>query len=459
MPWQRHVVYVATEVDPATGWFAYDTVVITVQRRAGKSALTLVVKVHRMAWVKRARIWMSAQNGVKALERWNEVKETLELSPIAHKVRAYTSIGHERIVWKANRSKLVPFAPDGDLLHGEDADLVDLDEIWKYTAEQWLRMQAGYRPTFMTRNAQAWLYSTAGTADSVALNGLRTEGRSAVDRGVTRGTAYFEWSMPEWIDGVHWRDVDDLELLIATAIEHHPAVGFHPHVPAERMRTIIAADMRDLAKDGGVGAAVRPYGNLTADTDADRLIPAAAVAASTTLERIPTNADPGIAFDVDPDRRAASISAGWRGPDGAVLVECIEHALGTRWVAGAVIGTLEKQGLKRVTCNNAGPARDVADEIERAGYEVQRVTAMDYAAACARTHDELMVTPRPTWRHYGQADVVEAFKHLSRRKLGQGWAFDTTGEPITAVTSGVLAEWGFDHPPEVEPDLGPFRIL
>lgn len=450
MPWQRYIAYVGTEVDPVTGWFAYDTVVITVQRRAGKSALTLVVKVHRMATVPRARLWMSAQSGVKALERWNEVKETLELSPLAGKVRSYTSIGHERILWKANKGLLKPFAPDGDLLHGEDADLLDLDEIWTYDAAQWLRMQAGYRPTFLTRNAQAWLYSTAGTPDSAALNTLRAEGRASVEAGVNRGTAYFEWSMPEFINDVHWRDVGDLELLIETAIANHPAVGFHPTVPAERMRTIIATDMRDLAKEFGIGAAVRPYGNLTAETDVDRLIPASVVAAATTLDRIPVVVKPGIGFDVDPDRRAATICAGWRESDGRVLVEVIEHALGTRWTAGAVIGVLERQGIRRVTCNNAGPARDVADEIERAGFEVQRVTATDYAASCARTHDELKVLPRPTWQHYGQEPMVEAFKHLTRRRLGQGWAFDTTGEPITPVTAGTLAEWAADHPPEVE---------
>jgi hypothetical protein len=462
MPWQRYVAHVALEVDPETGWWAYDHVVMTVPRRAGKSALTQAVKVHRLATVKRARLLMSAQNGMKALDRWNEVRELLETSELAPKVRSYTSVSHERIVWRSTLSKLVPIAPDGDNVHGDAVHLLSLDELWKYDAAMKLKMQAGYRPAFLTTNAQAWLFSTAGTQDSTWLNEVRAEGRASVERGENQGTCYFEWSMPDEIAGVPWREIRDLDLLVEAAIENHPAVGFHPHVPAERMRISIREDMLQLAKAGGAGAAVRAYGNLTGDSDVDRLIPAAVVAASTTLDTIPTEVEPGIAFDVDPDRRTATISAAWRDADGRALVEVIEHGLGTRWVAGAVVGILERQGISRVTANNAGPARDVADEIERAGitrpgepsrFEVQRVSAMDYAAACVRVYDELKVTPRPTIQHNGAEDLVEAFRHTGRRNLGNSWAFDSTGEPITPVTSATLAVWAADHPPELEPPL------
>ena len=32
MPWQRYVADVAHEIDPATGWWAFDKILITVQR-------------------------------------------------------------------------------------------------------------------------------------------------------------------------------------------------------------------------------------------------------------------------------------------------------------------------------------------------------------------------------------------------------------------------------------------
>lgn len=458
MPWQRYIADVAREVDPRTGWWAYDKVVVTVQRRAGKTALDQAVKVDTMATVPRAKLWMSAQGGEEAIDAWREMcgeGGVLDRSPLAGKIRTYTTTGKERTVWTPNGSVLVPIPPNGDKLHGKAIDLLDLDELWAYDALMAAKMKTGYRPTFLTTNAQAWLVSTAGTELSVWLNQEIEEGRRAVELGANRGTAYFEWSVPAVIDGVRTEDLDD-DQLIRLILRYHPAAGVHPLMPTAKLEQFIRDDLADpLIGRPGV---LRQYGNVPTRSDHERLIGGAVVAAATTLERIPADVTPFIGFDVDPDLRASTISAGWRDGLGRGLVEVIEHGLGTRWVAGGVIGVLERQGVKRVTCNNAGPARDVADEIERAGYEVQRVSAPDYSAACVRFHEQL-TDARPAVLHYGQADLVEAFEWVGWRKLGQGLAFATLGEPITAVTSATLALWGADHPAEPEIDYGRFQVL
>lgn len=454
MPWQQYVADVALEVDPATGWWAYDKVVLTVQRRAGKSALDTSVKVDRMATGKDCRLWMSAQGGEEALELWRETCRLLELSPLAGKVRAYTTTGKERLVWLPTNSTLTPFPPNGDKLHSKAIDLLSLDELWRYDAEAATKMKAGYRPTFLTTNAQAWLISTMGTELSVWLNQEREEGRRAVELGANRGTAYFEWSIPKVWRGVKVEELD-IDELIRVIIAHHPAAGVHPLMPTSKLEQFVRDDLVDpLIGHAGV---LRQYGNVSTEHYGERLIHPAIVEATTTLQRIPETATPAIAFDVDPDLRCSSISAGWRDGAGVGLVEVIEHGLGTRWTAGAVVGILERQGLKRVTCNNAGPARDVADEIERAGYEVQRVSAPDYSAACVRFHEQIKA-PRPAVLHYGTAELVDAFGPLAWRKLGQGLAFATTGDPITPVTSSTLALWGADHPPVVEPERPRSRV-
>ncbi|HEY9416828.1 MAG TPA: hypothetical protein VIQ30_18890 [Pseudonocardia sp.] len=457
MPWQRYVADVALEVDPGTGWWAYDVVVMTVPRRGGKSALQQAVFVHRLAAGMKRKLWMSAQNGEKALELWAEVVDVLDASEFAGKCRAYTTTGRERLVWLPTRSELKPFAPNGDLLHSKAIDLLSLDELWYHDAPTALKMKAGYRPTFLTTNAQAWFISTAGTRESTWLNQERASGRAGVEAGANRGTAYFEWSVPSKIHGTPVKElpVDELVKLILSA---HPAYGTHPLVPPEKLERFIREDLED--EDIGLAGVLRAYGNITAASTAERLIPESVVLASTTLDRIPVDVVPGVAFDIDPDRRAATIAAACRLPDGRGLMEIVEHGLGTRWTAAAVIGVLEKQGLKRVTANNAGPARDVADEIERAGFEVQRVSAADYAAACVRVNDELKAKPDPTVQHYGQKDLVDAMgEQLTRRRLGASWAFDTDGEPVTPLTAGTLALWAADHPPEPAPDYGRFRVL
>lgn len=40
IPWQRQVIDVISEIDPATGTYWYDELVLTVQRQAGKTTIT-----------------------------------------------------------------------------------------------------------------------------------------------------------------------------------------------------------------------------------------------------------------------------------------------------------------------------------------------------------------------------------------------------------------------------------
>ena len=45
MPWQRHVVDVAYEVDPDTGRLRYDEVILTIMRQSGKTTLVRGKKI------------------------------------------------------------------------------------------------------------------------------------------------------------------------------------------------------------------------------------------------------------------------------------------------------------------------------------------------------------------------------------------------------------------------------
>ena len=78
MPWQRFIVDVAHEVDPHTGFWMYDEIVVTVPRQAGKTTLKIPVYVHRLGRIERGQLWMTAQSGGKALDRWNSAREWME---------------------------------------------------------------------------------------------------------------------------------------------------------------------------------------------------------------------------------------------------------------------------------------------------------------------------------------------------------------------------------------------
>jgi hypothetical protein len=461
MPWQRYVVDVAHEVDPNTGWWAYDEVVVLVPRQSGKTTLLQPVRVHRMGSIRRASLWMTAQNGGKALKRWNDFREALEDSPVKDRIKAKVSVAHEQIKWLSTGSLLVPFAPTAEFLHGESPDMVDIDEWWAFTAVEAQALIASYSPGFLTKNAQAWKTSTAGTARSTALNTSIRDGRAAVDMDRRTGTAYFEWSLPDRIGDVPVEELPD-QRLVEECIAIHPAIGFHPRTPAEKMRHHIRSELQPGVKLDRAEF-IRAYGNRsTGAAGGWTQIPEPAWVAAMSTHAIPHGVPVGFGFEVDPEGRDAAVAVAWRGPDGRAVVELVKHEPGAHWLPATVAGLEGRWSVLQVAVNNAGAARDAADRVESAGVELLRISQADYAAACARVLSEVTATPRPTLLHIGQAPLNEAVEHVGRRRVGTAgsWAWRTDADvSITPLVAATAAVWAVDHPREQEPDLGPFRIL
>lgn len=55
IPWQRQVIDVISEIDPSTGTYWYDELVLTVQRQAGKTTITKSYDVRNSLWGRTAR--------------------------------------------------------------------------------------------------------------------------------------------------------------------------------------------------------------------------------------------------------------------------------------------------------------------------------------------------------------------------------------------------------------------
>lgn len=463
MPWQRYIDYVANEVDPVTGWWAYDEVVVFVPRQAGKTTELMPIRVHRLGALRNGSLWMTAQSGTKALKRWNDFRETIEASPIAHKVKSWVSIGHERMKYLPSGSHLWPFAPTGEFMHGESPEHVDIDEWWAFDAAEAQALVASYSPGFLTKNAQAWKLSTAGTAESTALATSVRQGRAAVEMDRRSGTAYFEWSLPDLVDGVPIEELPDADLIEA-CIAIHPAVGFHPTTPAAKMRHHIASEL-----DPGVKLDrqefIRAYGNRSIGSSGGwTVIGQSEWAAAMSTQAIPHGVPVGFGFDVEPEGRDAAIAVAWRGPDGRAVVEVVKFAPGSHWLAPTVAQLVKRwdvpvgKGVVQAAVNNAGAARDAADRVEALGVPLLRVTAADYAAACSRVRTELRAKPRPTLLHIGQPELTSAAEHAERRRVGTSGSWAWAGEGIRPLVALTAAVWAVDHPRETEPDPGSFWI-
>lgn len=462
MPWQRYVIDVAHEVDPHTGFWVYDEVVVTVPRQAGKTTLKIPIYVHRLGRIQMGELWMTAQSGTKARDRWDKARLWMESagSGIRDRIKSKVSISHEEIEWLDTLAKLRPFTPNATDLHGESPDMVDVDEWWAFTQQAARELEQAYSPGFLTKNAQAWKTSTAGTPESWGLNRDVLRGRQQVELGRRSGLAYFEWSLPDEVGGVLLDDLSDEELIEA-CIAIHPAIGFHPKAPAARMaQHIRTKEWELLGRDGFL----RAYGNRMSSLGRIQIIPMGSWAACVDRP-IPQGVPVGLGFAVDPRHGDAAIAAAFRNLDtGEVTAEVLRSKTGSQWLALELLGIAARNDHVQIAGNAVGAALEAVDELEARSdwpdeWEILRITASQWGAACARVVKEATTTPRPTFHHIAQPELTLAVENAGKRRVGTGaWAWDgveTSVAPIDAVTAAV---WAADHPRPPKPDRPRFRI-
>lgn len=438
MPWQQLVVDVALEVqseaagDPAPGDWAYNDVTVTVQRQAGKTTLLRPVVAHRCGSGRSRRVFATAQKREKARARWMDATDDFLTSPLRDQVKRTVSRMGEELRWRSTQSTFVPFAPNADDMHGETPDLVLVDELWAFEHEQAKKLMGAYVPGFLTKDAQAWKFSTAGTDASWWLNTSRRSGRRAVEEGVRIGTAYFEWSLPDRVDGKRLRSLTDDELIQA-CIDHHPATG-HTLRPA-------AVRLAWEQMGGDRAEFLRAYGNRSAEDVASKwqAIDEADWLTSIDGSSIPPAARVAFGVWVDEDGDDAAVAAGWRDAAGTMHAEHLHLQTGIRGIVTYVRDVAERNAAV-VSIANVGTSRDVADELEAAGVEVLRVSQADVTAAVSRHRSELSAG---LWRSAIATPATEAAQAatIERGRWGR------PGESVSALGAQTMAGWGIDHAP------------
>jgi hypothetical protein len=464
MPWQAYVLDVANEVDPETGWWAYDEVIVTIPRQAGKTTIKIPLYLHRMSLVPSGELWMTAQNGEKAVARWTKATDAMLRNPdLSPNLRRW--IG--RSAWKlqdlTTGAILRPFAPDDKNLHGESPDFVDIDEWWAFDAVASEGLQAAYRPGLLTRNAQVWKTSTMGTEESAGLNSDVKKGRAAVEMDRRSGTAYFEWSLEDEPGGIPIAELTD-EQLVEACLAIHPAVGFHPTAPAEKMRHQIRTDLKREGSDEGTLTRkefLRAYGNrLQSSTGGWEVISEPQWVAAMSSTPIPPGVDVGLGFEVHPNGTDSAIAVFWRRPDGSGVGEIVKVADGSVWLTADVRALIGRWSVVQVANQNSGPSRSVADTLVNGGMDwMLRLSQTDFSAACRKYHAEVTATPRPVSFHIGQAVLNSAVEHATKRNTGPTGSWAWKIDPSVSITSLVAmtaAMWAADHPREE--DYGPFKM-
>jgi phage terminase large subunit-like protein len=421
MPWQRHVVDVALEVDPDTGLLAYRQVVLGVPRQSGKTTLLLAVMTHRcLGFGEAQHLIFTAQTRNDALDKWrDEHVPALERSALARSIRTVRkSTGSEQVSF-VNGSTWGIVAPTEKAGHGRTLDLAVLDEAF---AHEDARLEQALKPAQITRpQPQMWIVSTAGKLGrSPYLWGKVEAGRERAELGMTDGIAYFEWSADPDLppdDPATWRSC--MPALGHTISEAAIRADFESTALPEFRRAYLNQWVSDEHDD-------RPFDmdlwNGLAD---EHSVPADPVA---------------FAVDVSPDRASACVAVAGLRRDGLEHVEIAASQGGTGWVVDRVAAMCRKWSPVGVAVVPSHAAGALLPDLRAAEVPVVELSGTDYTKACGRFFDAVMDREL---RHRGQPLLSAAVDGVRRRPLGDAWLWSRqlASVDISPVVAVTLASW------------------
>jgi phage terminase large subunit-like protein len=432
MPWQRLVSDVACEIDPDTGTYYYREVRLVVTRQAGKTTILLAKGAHRCLSVPRQRLVYTAQTRNMARRRLEEdfydpiadsvLEHFLAKTGSGPKPGFRSQTGSEHIRF-ANNSRWWIDAVTKKAGHGPPLDEGHIDEAFAHVDA---RLEQAMRPAMATKlNAQLWVASAAGDADSTYLWGKVEDGRARIETPSARSrVAYFEWSAE---DGA---DADDPQVWRGCM----PSLG----------RTVQLSTIEAERDSMGDVEFRRAYmGQWPSTRTRPWVIPAASWnACAIDEDDVDWDGVPVWSVDVSPERDYASIAFAARTPAARAWLEVVAHEPGTRWVVDHLVKLKAQFGGDVVVIDGAGPAGALELDLEEAGFEVRRLSLREKVDACGALFDDVLAGQI---LHGGDTDLDGALAAASKRKSGDAfvWARGSSLADITALYAVTLARYVF----------------
>ncbi len=446
MPWQQHAAALQTERLDDGRW-AYDELLFTVQRRAGKTTVRVPITWHRALIRPGCRLWLTAQTRQDARDIMvDDVGALVRKAPrvLASRAKLRRSQGSEG--WHfTNGSIWRVFAPGEDAMHGKASELVDVDEGWAFDALQGSAVEQAVAPTKLTTDGQFSVFSTMGTASSSWFHHKIAKGRQAAADGSREGVAIIDMGIPYELAGQVRAQLEqgpgspDWATAMGTLARHHPAFGYT--ITRVGAFDSVARQLFDAADGGGVDGVLRALGNVeTATTTA--AIPAVSWA-RLKRDTWPEPSRPLVfALEVGMDRADACIAAAWIDDTGAVLVDVLEHGPGADWIPGRLAELKTRWKPARVVADRVGPVVDLVDELRRLGHVIDCPTSSEYATACQGLLDAVLDEAR--LGHPGHRALDAAVKAAVTAPLGDGWKWSRrkSADSIAALVAVTLARWG-----------------
>lgn len=449
IPWQRYVADVATEIDPATGSFYYDTVVVSTPRQCGKSALVDSSDTYNASLGRARRIAYAAQTGKDAEDHFKEYAEAMKRSRLIQKVGKFRFSNGNMSVSFTNGSTISPMAMTKIAGHGKQFDKVTIDEAFSLTKTAGDTIMDAIVPTMNTRlkrtgiTAQRWITSTEGTAESTYFNAL-LDGLRAGD--CPQRTCWFDFGIPDDADP------EDLDIVM----KYHPAAGYLWYKPQLR-------DFREGFGDNVAGWA-RAFGNRRDTGISDRVISADLWDATRTapVEPVALGGRPIVfAAAVDVDATHTSVSVGIGNPDGTTTTQLLRTLAGTG-DAPDYIRRLCTDYAAPLIMDSRGPNADLRDRLEAMTDSMGEplIRFVDMSAGDYLTVGQAFVSGLQNHAilHAADDELDTSAANSARTWSGDAWRVTRRGSTglTSPLESCMLAAWGTTHRPEED---GPLQIF
>lgn len=433
MPWQRDVLDIIGEIDPANGLFWYRTVMLICVRQSGKTTVTRGKLNHRALVQRNARMLYTAQDrnmGRKRLEA--TLYKPIRASVLGNElIRPRWAAGSEAVRW-ANGSELVTQALSETSGHGDTLDEAHIDEAFAHTDN---RIEQAVKPAMSTvQGAQMVISSAAGNLNSSFLMQKMEYGRAlAQQRTTTSRTCYIEYSADLSLDP------DDPETLLGT----HPGIGHSTTFE------IVWDDKSSMDKVEWE----RSYlGWFPKPKDRPSVIPWAAWTNNyVEPSEYVWSGIPMWCVDVSPERDSASIALAANSTiDGRCFVELVAGRQtgnggdGTAWLIPKLKQLRSKYGGERVVVDDSGAAKSLIEDLEDAGFEVVKTSLGEKGAACGAFFDDCV---------QGNIHYLDD-AHLNKAMRDASWMWIYSGESrifsrsrsmsdITPLYAVTLARWAY----------------
>lgn len=482
MPWQRHAVDVALEIDPETGELWYEEVVLTVPRQSGKTTLILALMVWRcivmpgsfdpaipqtvtylaqsgkMARRKLEREFARIMRSAKSLEEIRQLSR--ERPERLHQWKLSMNNGSENIYFGSG-SYLQIEAPTGTGSHGDVLDMSVIDEAFSH--EDDLVEQAVDAASVTRRSPQSCVVSTAGNERSVYLARKVLGGRKACLDGGDSRTCFMEWSVPD--DLPH----DDP----AVWAEYLPAYGHT--ITEKRLRSRLEKAMRnpdEVDEEGfepGLAGFKRGYLNQWPKWPVLRTGNENAVIGTVTwdvaADLTPSPLGGGrlaLSWSVSADRDVAAVGFVGERPDGRRHGQVLQVDDGTEWVPARLVKAAKGAGARFVALGyNPKTGAALLPQIEAAfkkagislgtGKESKliKVGGQQYIAACGAYFDGVTAVNddgerAPQILHSNQ-------DWLNKAVLSAGWStarqWVSKAHDISPLEQQTIALWALETAP------------